>query len=235
MKTKNIKQLREEQKSIEILAKNIINADFSFRIYYSIFRLMKNRKRLEIYNEYIFAFHSVINSSLESFISNISRITDPKEQGGNKNLSIEYIKDIVDTSNADNNLSTQVENELNKLRKVRNKIISHLDRDASKNIREVLSTLEFQEIRIILDNLLKEINHYSEIHFKEFQRLTHSVDSEFQPYYFDNRLDKDLSNLYCLFQNDNKRKEKLNRFFNTYESRKADKELNDFIENLSST
>ncbi|MCB4227658.1 hypothetical protein [Mannheimia haemolytica] len=227
-----IKFIREK-KNIDLMAQYIINTDFSFKIYCSLFKLRKNRKRLEIYNEYIFIFHSVTNSSLENIISNISKITDPKKQGRNKNLCFEYIKDIIELNDPYYKIDSEIESELERLRKIRNKIISHLDRNKSQNIRKVLSDLEFRDIRVILDNLLKKLNYFAEIHFCKYQQMTNCFDKNFQPYFFDNRLDKNLSNLYCLLQNDSKRKAKLERFFSTYEDRKATKELYEYIENLT--
>lgn len=167
----------------------LMEADASFRIYCYLLK-MRRRNRIQFYTYNAYLFHYITNALLNNFISQMSKLIDPAEQGRNLNTNLNYLKDILydkalpEEKNKINQLSIYIENNSKNLRLIRNKEISHSDRDTNRP--DIVKKENFKNIRKLLNAKMNLLNTFKNINNRE----------DSVKYFFEYNIDKKIKQIF---------------------------------------
>ncbi|MFU2058195.1 hypothetical protein ACLSZY_00605 [Avibacterium volantium] len=181
--------MNEKIKSyIDVIGYNLKQADAAFRIYCALFKLRSTESRLKLFNQTPYTFHHLINITLYDSINTIYKITETERQ-----ISFKRLRSYLDKNEKNltkiNEIRASIRKPLEKTNHIRVKLTAHLDEQAT-NPSILLNKVERNEIRVLLDRLLKLINIYKSIFSPDSPDI-----------FYDDKIDDELLRLFiCLKQ-----------------------------------
>jgi len=155
------------EKIYEHLDHEVTKIHYNWDIFLQLFG--ESEERIELLNEVAPQFFLVVqNMAVENLFLGISRLTDPYEQGRNKNWSLQAIPENLDVDQHQElrkELSQEfdeIQSEVKPIRDRRNKIIAHFDEQAivDEKLKKELSASR-GEIDRILGRMGKYLNTFS--------------------------------------------------------------------------
>ncbi|MFZ7343011.1 hypothetical protein [Avibacterium volantium] len=182
--------MNEKIKSyIDVIGYNLKQADAAFRIYCALFKLRSTESRLKLFNQTPYTFHHLINITLYDSINTIYKITETERQ-----ISFKRLRSYLDKNEKNltkiNEIRASIRKPLEKTKHIRVKLTAHLDEQAA-NPSILLNKVERNEIRVLLDRLLKLINIYKSIFSPDSPEI-----------FYDDKIDDELLRLFIYLKQD---------------------------------
>ncbi|MBP6446501.1 MAG: hypothetical protein KA341_06825 [Saprospiraceae bacterium] len=148
-------------KALEALLNEILILHKRFEIYKDLFGT--NEEYVSLLNKTSGTFFYLVQSGfMENIILSISRLSDPEEMNGYKNLSLKGLISLIDNENLINELNLQVKWYTTKttefLKAWRSKKVAHLDFDTAMSKAKLKNDITIQNLELAISSVRQFYN-----------------------------------------------------------------------------